>query len=682
MIRRSPTLALPLILPLAACGGDDASSLTLRPTIAAAPADPLAGTGVESCPIYQEEQCTGGQRRRCEVYDPRAAAFPDEPDPLLRRVYLYDRWYDLHSSPIGLTAERVFDGPMPGTTPEAEWASPARFQGWAGLGDAGIWTGAALVADTFRYAATGTEADYLRMEAKVRTLLASFDVTGIPGYLARYHFLLLPEGAPKSDQLILHYGADDDPVHLPIADPALPGLPAEWLEGVDDGAGGKVRGTAMWDGDVSIDQYTGPMTAFPIVYNLLRDEALAERIVHHMTCYLKRLERIEIRNLKARPELLEELLSLFGGESLMLDADDPDISELGEIVWFVHRGINVNNAATFDRTCPEGLPYEPGRIIDAKSPTFESELLELATDINRDIRTRERQIDHFYIPSIRGGDASHLIHLAAMAYYFTGEEQYRTFLLDELVGKLRANDVARTMMAFRLPDWCFRFYGDHITYGTHWQLLTLLPDGALRDEMLRVMHEEAWEKALFNHASAKFNVMYASVMSNDTRAIAIEQALEQLRVFGGNGGAEDAPRRTHVRDRAAIIAALPAGTTVRCPSEAERHACEDGGSIFGIPLEVSKISRACDGRPGECVMEDGQCVDGIASTGLPADLRRYADFMWQRSPFDLGEQPGVDGQKQSPGRDLAEPFWLARHYGFSSAGEGMVLAWRDAGSCE
>lgn len=669
MLLRAAALSFALCL---GCGaeGSDGEPFEPRATVLNVGADPLDGSGRESCPIYQEERCVAGTLQRCEIYDTGTGTFVEEPDPLLRRVFLYDRWYDLYESPLGLTGERVFDGPMPKDAPESEWASPSRFARWAGMGDAGIWTGAALMSDIFRYTQTRTEADYARMEEKTRTLIRSFEVTGIPGYLARYHYLKVPEGTPPDDQLIQRTG-DPGPVDLPIEDSGIDGLPPQYD-----------RGEAFWNGDVSIDQYTGPMMAFPIAYGLLKDEALKEKITHHLTCYLKRLARIEIINLKARPDLVEELWSFFGGTSLELDPDDPDISDLSELIWYVHRGINRENMDGFDRTCPEEVQLEPWRVLDARSPTFESELLELATDINRDIRTRENQIDHFYIPSIRGGDASHLIHLATIAYFLTGEEQYRRFLFDELIDRIRANEVARTMMAFRLPDWCFKFYGDHITYGTHWQLITMLPPGDLKEEMVRVMEEEAWQKALYNHNSAKFNVLYASVVPHGDREAAIETAIEQLRDFGGNGGELVAPRRTYSRDRGEIIDALPNEITLRCPTEEERNQCERGGQIFGIPLEGNTITHDCDGRPGECMMSDGKCADALASEGLPPRLRGYADFMWQRSPFKLGDAHAVEGQKQSPGRDLTEPYWLARYYGYIGEGEDQVLAWQDAGTCQ
>ncbi len=81
-------------------------------------------------------------------------------------------------------------------------------------------------------------------------------------------------------------------------------------------------------------------------------------------------------------------------------------------------------------------------------------------------------------------------------------------------------------------------------------------------------------------------------------------------------------------------------------------------------------------------MADGECVDAIAQPGLPVGLRRYADFMWQRDPFVVGERFGRSGHKQSPGTDLSEVFWLARTYGYSAAGSGQVLAWRASGRCD
>ncbi len=668
---------LGLVLLAAACSSEPAGPppFVPRATLGPVGSDPLSGSGLESCPVYLEERCSGGAKQRCEIVDVVTKAKAAAPDPLLRRVFLYDRWYDRYLSPLGLTMERVFTSSIPAGAPDGEWGAPEKFAEWAGRGDSAIWTGAALMADIYRYAATQTDADYRRMEDRTRALILDFEVTGIPGYLSRYHFLQRAPGSPQTDQLIVALGTETSPTQLELPKVDLPGLPPEYAA-----AGAK----AYWEGDTSIDQYTGPMTAFPIVWSLLKDEALKAKIVYQMTCYLKRLRRIEIINLRSRPMLVQEVLTAFGASRIRLDPDDPDIRELEKLVWYVHPGINQNNSGAFTGGCPDKVQLEPWRVIDAQSESFELDLLGLNADINRDNRTLQNQIDHFYIVNLRGGDSSHIMHLAAMAYYFTGEEQYRSFLFDELIGKLRVNEVARTMMAFRLPDWCYRFYGDHITFGTHWQLVNLLPEGTLRDEMIRVMEEEVWQKAMFNQKNAKANVMYASIVPDGVataKSTAIDEAVSQLRSFGGNGGVLDAPRRQYSHSRQSIIDAFPAGTTIRCPTVDERAACEEGGTLLGFPLEGDTISRTCDGRPGECQMPDGKCVDGLASTGLPTPLRSYEDFLWQRSPFSFGEQYAVEGAAQSPGRDLSEPYWMARHYGYLSEGAGQVLAWTSAGSC-
>lgn len=389
------------------CRGEDPPDPRALPVQAVLPTEaaaPLPADGPTSCPIYQDERCQAGTLEVCDIYDPSAATFVDAPDPLLRRVFLYDRWFDKYMSPRGLTAERVFTGAMPVDTPESEWSKLENYSRWAGEGDSAIWTGAALVSDIFRYANTRTEADYQRMEARTRALLLDFEVTKIPGYLSRYHFLQLPADGPRSDQLMLQHG-DETTLSvdaMPIEDLTLEGLPEEYRVGVDDGAGGRVTGTAYWEGDVSIDQYTGPMTAFPLVFNLLRDEDLKARIAYQMTCYLKRLQRIEVINLKENPEVSNELYNYFAGAGLNLDPDDFDLRSLDTLVWYIHPGVNRENVGTYDRTCPDRVSVTPTRVIDAASDDFLLDMLTLYTDLDRNRRPRENQIDHFYIVSLRG----------------------------------------------------------------------------------------------------------------------------------------------------------------------------------------------------------------------------------------------------------------------------------------
>ncbi len=661
--------------------------LEVSPTLPGPPADLLAQSPKVSCGVYEEERCLGGTLQRCDIYDTEAAAFVDDPDPLLRRVFLYDRWHDLYASPQGQTAEPVFNQAMPPETPESVWGDPAKLARYDGEGDSAIWSGVALTADIYRYMQTGTDADYARVEAGVRTMLTKFDVTGVPGYLSRYHFLYMADGGPTDRDFIQHWPGQLGHRDMPMLKPeAAPDLSPVYLHGLPQPDGTTLPVVPYWHGHPSIDQYTGPMVAFPLVLPLLKDDALKSRIVEHMRCYLNRLERIELRHLQDSPELLELLSGFLAGGALNLDPDDIDRTKLDTIVAFVLRGINNGNQAGFDTSCPDGPPTVPTLILDADESDFLPGVLKLAADLQQDAADiTPTQIDHIYAPSIRGGDASHMIQLAVTVWWMTGDDAYLDFLRDDLLGPIRADEVALTMQSLRLPDWCFKFYGDHITYGTHWQLITMLPDSALRTSMVRAMQEEMWQKALYNHNSSKFNIMYASSGTDaelSGRQAAIEMAVLNLERFGGGGDVIDSPRRTYALDRGAIATAMQSeGIGFRCPSEAQREQCEGDGSVLGIDTEGGIISYECDGRVGECVMADGKCTNGLADDGLPPRLRGYADFMWQRSPFTVGAS-GDGGRKQSPGRDLSEPYWMARYYGYITEGAGQVLAWRDAGTCE
>ena len=634
--------------------------------------------------MYQQERCSAGILERCNVYDTGSAQFLSTPDPLLHRVLLYERWYDLYHQPDGQTADREFTGETPAGTDEAVWGDPARFSGWDGIGDSAIWTGTALVAYALRYLQTGTEADYRRMEDKVRALLTLFDVTGIPGYLARHHFLLMDPGAPQTDEhIFFHDGASLNHSDHEFDPANAPDLPAVYVDGYDDGTTVH-HGTPMWHGNPSIDQYSGPMTAFPLVYDLLRDSSLRDRIAHHMTCYLNRLARIEIHNLQQNPDALAAVQEFFANAYLDLDPGDPDLSTLDTVVAYVLLQPNSTNTDTFDRGCPAEPSTEPFRVLDAASNDFVLDMFALATDLGARDNEVPEGMDHVYAISVRGDDAMHLMHLASMAYYFTGDDVYRDFLYRELIGNVGTVDVAYTMSAMLMPRWCRSYYGSHITFAPLWAFANLLGDSELRTHMLTVMEVEMWQKEMADLDNAKYAFQYAGVVPEEiatSRAIAISQGVAAVQTLGGNGGVLDDPRRTYTLDRQWALANLPAGNATICPTEAERALCEDGFDIYGITLPGEPITAECTGASGECLMDDGLCAQAMAAKPLPMDLRVWDDFLWQRNPFKIGRDFSVEGGKQAPGLDLIEAFWLARTYGFLGAGNGQVLAWEDVGTC-
>ncbi len=665
------------------------STLALGPTIGAEDisADPFANTNIVSCALYQEQRCENKTQQTCSVFDTKNKTFNTKLDPLYRRVLLYDRWYDLYNSPSSTAAQRLFSEPVDGGLEnESTWGSMDKFAGFAGVNDGSIWTGAALTAAIFRYASTGTNADYERMERMTRALLLNFDVTGYPGYLARYYYMQVPEGTPLLSNILMRTdkaGQRDNPILNPDT---IDGLPTEYIDGVPDGKGGIVRGIPMWNGHPSIDQYTGPMMAFPIAYDLIRDPSLKARMVEHLTCYFKRLQRLEIINLGRNPALQEELSQLFAGAGVDRDENDIDLSGLDNFVVYYLRGINKTNIDDYPVACPDKISTTTVRTLDASDPdAFLLELLELLADMNdTSDNDRSEQIDHFYVPNVRGADASHLLHLAAMSYYFTQEQQYLDFFYKELIESLNALAMVDSMRLFSPPVWCYNYYPDHISYTTHWQFITMLQDTELRARMVGAMREEYWLKAMNIYRNAHFNVLYGSVTNSTVepdRDSLIEDAMTLLSQVGALGSNIDEPRRPRSLTRAEAVDAMPEGTTLWCPTNAERAACEGESRLMGLPLGAKPISYTCDDRAGECIMSDGKCVEGLASMGLPPTQRPYADFMWQRNPFQLGDPIRTPGTRQSPGIDLSEPYWMARHYGMTNSGENKVLAWADSGSC-
>ncbi len=675
----------------------------------AKPGDPLADTGLESCGVYLDERCVDGASQRCVIYDPGAGAVVDDPDPLLERAFLFDRWRDLYNSPDGQAIDRDFNKAIPPDWPESEWGKPEHFEAYWGAGDGGIWTGWSVVAAILRYSQTGTEADYQRMEEQVRHMITMYEVTGIPGYMTRNHYLLLPEGGPNTPDHNLRWGSAENFNHhnRPSPDPAsVPDLPQAYFDGIPDADGTLVQGTVMWQGRPSIDQNTGPMTSLPMAYDLIRDEGVKERIRHNLTCYLNRLQRIEIINLQENTELLEGMLAYFSVGELQLDADDIDLTKLDKIVGYVHRQINGENEADFDTGCPAGPQLEPWRVIDAASDDFVLDVFYLVLDMDTDDE-RPNQIDHYYFPSLRGGDAMHMMHLAAMAYHFTGDDQYRAFLFDTLIGDLKTVDIMHTAGAFSLPRFCKKYYGDQITFGPWWAFIHLLDESPLLAEVQRGFYVEMFDKLVKVARNTDFDIMMAGALPDDlmglditdAKATALGVALDDLAWFGGNGAIlmgdpNDkqwlrGPRRNYSQDRDVVVAEVAGdGIEPVCPTEQEYDICMADIEILGIAIEdvTAWETHACTEAETdwECAVpgDDTKCTWKLTNTALPPKLRRHSDYIWQRNAFALDRGPRVEGKRQFAGSDYSVPYWNARRYGFISEGATQVLGWHDAGACE
>jgi len=646
----------------------------------AAPVDPLAGSDVESCSVYQDEDCTGGARRVCEVYDPGTGQWVTEVDPLYKRALLFDRWLDKYDLPDGVVGDRITTVAFPPGTPEAQWAHPSVFYAYNGNGDGAIWTGAATNAAVMRYLETGTEADRARVERMARTLVTDFDVTGVPGYLARSPWLLVGADTPADEDHLLYTTSGD--TDYAMEDPAAaPDLPAAYTEGWTDINGEHRTGTPMWSGHPSIDQYTGPLIALPEAYPFLHDDALKARIVTHLSCYLNRLQRIEIVHLQDNPDAQAMVQGLLTQGQLDLDPGDLDFSTLDRLVGYGLLNFGDGTRDSYDRTCPAAPATQATRVIDATDSDFVAQLLQLALDLSG--TNGATCIDHLYMVSLRGGDAIHLMHLGAIAYYLTGDEAYKSFVLDVLEGELGAVAVANTTGAFLVPDWCRSYYGDHITFSPLWAFIELLQPSPLRTEMEKVMHTELQARDVGRLGNTKFQLMYAGAVSSDIALQADQarsEALASIEQLGGNGGILDDPRRGYDASFEEVAAQLPEGTDLVCPTEQQRAQCEDGFQVMGLSIPGTDITGECTGAASDCPVGDG-CATAIASEPLPPPLRHFTDFMWQRDPFEVGGTSYL-ANWQSSGIDVTEPYWLARHYGLLKGGEGQVLAWHEVGSCK
>jgi hypothetical protein len=681
----------PLVLLVAACAGskdpvdtapDTDTDVVAIPQISTvapflAPVDPLAAASVAPCAVIDATRCDNGVALTCAPYDPTTETFTDAPE-LLARAWHFDRWYDLYHSPSGQTSDRTTaEGFAPGT-PEATFGDPARFSNWDGFGDSAIWTGVATNAAMMRWLATGTEADRVRFEDKVRTVLTQFEVTDAVGYLARAHFLALPDGSATSpDHLTLTESQADDTIRFVARDPSTaPDLPADYGTGVTLTNGEVVGGTVMWQGNPSIDQYTGAMTVLPAAWSLLEDQDLKDRIEAQLVGYLHRLERIELRNLQANPEFALAAANLLGA-GVTAD-DDLNIDDLDTLVAYALPAYSHRNETDFPRDAPVDFPRGAAQVYDAGSPTFLIDLLALMSRLSAG---GADSLDHIYAPSVRGGDAVHMMHLATMALHMTGEERYRDFLQDDLIDSIGADRVANTLAALVLPTWCRSFYGDHITVPPLWALLNLLEDGPLKVELERAMLEEGWDKLSHDLGNAKFNLMIADYLdAGPLKEELRTEAMSLLAGLGGNGGILDDPRRTYTLSLDDLQDGLGDALVLQCPTETERAQCEDGFNVLGIELPGEDISETCTGTELDCDLGDGRCAWAISSAALPLSWRSWEDFAWQRNPFELGAAYGTDGTKSSPGLDLTESYWLARAQGVETEGDELVLAWRDDGS--
>lgn len=133
--------------------------------------------------------------------------------------------------------------------------------------DSALWTGTFLAAEALRAMVTGSQDAQRSLERQVEAVHRLFQVTGAPGYLARFT-------APL--------GSGDDRLDA-IYDPYNPEIHRVNFQGQD----------SFWWGTTSRDAYQGPIMGYPLAYQALSSEAHKQMIREDLSTLA--LELIKVR---------------------------------------------------------------------------------------------------------------------------------------------------------------------------------------------------------------------------------------------------------------------------------------------------------------------------------------------------------------------------------------------------
>lgn len=176
--------------------------------------------------------------RTCSLRDDVAGRWVDVDgaERLEDRARQFERWLAEKGTAHGGVGDAIFADP-----PAYE-----RRTGLGGTGDSAIWTGTWLAAEALRLMAEGGGADSAaaqRVRAIVRTLHLWFNVSGDPGYLARF-------AAPSGEHPQVPMDCEDRGTHC----------------GTVYAGDGRAYD---WRGHISRDQYSGVMMGYALAYEAL-----------------------------------------------------------------------------------------------------------------------------------------------------------------------------------------------------------------------------------------------------------------------------------------------------------------------------------------------------------------------------------------------------------------------------
>jgi hypothetical protein len=643
--------------------------------IASPPAASVLPEAREACHTIGARACVDGLSRECALWDAAGGDWAADVPLMTLQAYTFDRYYDLYHSPLGQAMDTDFTGPVPYGTPESEWSKPEHFERYDGYGDASGWSGTALLGAAARYQATGTAADYERLVDMAADVMLLYEITAIPGLLARSHYGMQAEGAPNPvglwDKAIGRHRTAEE-FGYPIDEALLDRVPAYYQEGIE-AEGQHLALTPAWQGDASRDMYVRGLPGVMAAYDLLGDDAPAAAvkavIERELPCTLNRMKKGRIVNLLSNELLKDALTANLAGPSMHLDEDEAAYFEaLDTLVFYVMEQPRPGEEQdAFEGICPDGPPMEvdPEFELDASDPGF---LLALAELLAREAKAFEGKTPIAWSQhvSVRGTDAAFILQWALTAHYLTGDERY----LDFIAGLFDEVDVATlvgTYGSMRLPKWCAPHFGPSIGYPSLYNLLARI-DRAAYPEVWRVLSEAVVEDGRYGEMATRedcyFGVLYHRMTDETTdpdREAWVGHAVELLATYGMSPEDKLEPDRKVPRNF--IDHPDPEIPLEEIPAE-ELAVCTEPILIGAIEVPPAGLE---DDWP--------RAVDAV-----PLPKRVGGAFLWQMDPWMVKrEYGGVGMDTQWPMLGMTVPYWVGRMDGLISEGAELALAWRETG---
>lgn len=201
---------------------------------------------------------TGSVTETCKLYSVAKDAPATLGQGLHDRARLYNAWLHKYHLPGGTVADAYFS--------DATYTTQTAYHG---TGDSAIWTGSYLAGEALRLMVTGSKDAEKNVEAIVEGIHRLFEVTGQPGYHARFT-------APLNDpdpKIKAQYNPKDIKHHVTK------------YNGVD----------YFWSGNTSRDQNSGVVMGYALAYDALKSTKHKQMIQKDMVAFCKEL-MIERKN--------------------------------------------------------------------------------------------------------------------------------------------------------------------------------------------------------------------------------------------------------------------------------------------------------------------------------------------------------------------------------------------------